>query len=191
MAQITKLESYITESKDYWGTSVTTLERAVTGAKSNMLWVDSNIPSIIAYLQNDDPKSYRLGDKIKPTRYVVKLEPFLEESDGEKRFSFEGSVDIYLKTDQNNIFEITLHSFGLDIDHTKTSLTESLVPNNVIVVGEPIADTETQKIVFPLKGDLTKDVEYKLSLTFTGVLSSEDDMHGFYRSSYTQDGKTL
>lgn len=132
-----------------------------------------------------------MGDKVKPTRYVVKLEPFLEESDGDKRFTFEGSVDIYLKTDVANVFEITLHSLGLEIDHTKTTLTEALMPENVIEINEPVPHIETQKLVFPLSQILTKDIEYKLSLTFTGELSSEEDMHGFYRSSYTQDGETM
>lgn len=149
-----------------------------------------NKPTIIE-VTSDDEVNYRLGDDITPTKYVVKLEPFMDESDGDKRFTFEGSVDIYLKTNLENVNEITLHSVGLEIDHTKTTLTEALTPANSIQVETPVPYTETQKLVFPLTQILSKDVEYKLTLTFTGVLSSETDMHGFYRSSYTQDGETL
>lgn len=132
-----------------------------------------------------------MGDKVKPSKYVVKLEPFLELSDGDKQFTFEGSVDIYLAATVANVFEITLHSVGLEIDHTKTTLTQVSAPDNVIEVKEPVPNDKTQKLVFPLTEELTKDIEYKLSLTFTGVLSSEDDMHGFYRSSYLENGQIM
>lgn len=151
--------------------------------------LDENVPFVIE--ARDDDINYRLTDEVLPSRYVVKLEPFMEETDGEKRFSFEGSVDIYLKTDLQNINEIVLHSVGLDIDDSKTTLSQTLAQNNIIAVGTPIADDVTQKLTFPLGQALVNFIEYKLSLTFTGKLSSEEDMHGFYRSSYVQDGETL
>lgn len=84
--------------------------------------------------------------------------------------------------DTNNI---TLHAFDMKIDEdfTNIRLYEYLVESNKkIEIAEQRNDTERQFYVIKTRNTLRKDEQYVVHLKFTGNLN--DDLEGFYRSSY-------
>nr|CAD7410180.1 unnamed protein product [Timema cristinae] len=126
--------------------------------------------------------NYRLPTSISPISYIVYLVPFHPE-----QFKFTGNVTITV-----NVTEVTnsvrLHANRLDIG--SWGITNKVVTElPVSVIGAPVTDNSTTTdlhfLTLNLSRNLTLGQQYDISFNFTGTL--EDDMYGFYRSSYTVD----
>lgn len=87
---------------------------------------------------------------------------------------------------------IIIHSHKLNYTSTKNGHGERLATlnsrENAPAIKSSWLQPETQYLVIQLDGKLTKGVKYELSLKFTGELA--DDLGGFYRSEYKEDGVT-
>ncbi|XP_058975541.1 membrane alanyl aminopeptidase [Musca domestica] len=126
-------------------------------------------------------ENYRLITDIEPINYNVSLKPYLLDSDpSEKRFTFDGEAYITIKP-KVTTSTLVLHSKNLKYSlrefyakskpDVKTTL-PAVEPNNV-----------TDIVTYTLTSALVANQEYVLHFVYTGTM--DDDMHGFYRSSYT------
>lgn len=116
----------------------------------------------------------RLSSDVIPLRYQLHLTPDLDA------FVFSGDESIVL-TLKKPIREITLHAIELLIDSASIKHGAQSAEATKISYDEK-AETATLRFEKPIpKGMAT------LSLAFRGTLN--DRMHGFYRSSYTHEGK--
>lgn len=131
--------------------------------------------------------NYRLPTIVVPHHYVVELTPYFTSQNGKEKFTFDGKVDITLSTEENDITEIVLHAHELDISGTPRLRDEILTLTEIRIVSRT-QDARTHKYTLSLEKPLPPRRRYVLSLQFVGKLST--DMHGFYRSSYAENGVT-
>lgn len=143
----------------------------------------------------DVKQNYRLNDDIVPIDYTIEVTPYFDNNTvGKKAFTFDGIVIIQLKALKSNVSEITLHYDDLIIK--KKSLTTKpgyFAPfpwtvQYLTIIGDSY-DNITNKYTLKMEKALNKFEIYTLNFEFTGNLQT--DMHGFYRSSYTENGQTM
>lgn len=128
---------------------------------------------------NVNKEDFRLITPIYPESYDICLQPYLLDSDGDKQFTFDGSVTIKISTHEPTK-ELKLHIKNLKIlekyvlkkDGTKYCDLKILNQNNV-----------TNIWTFSLGKTLTSKSSKQIFFRFIG--SMDTDMQGFYRSSYT------
>ncbi len=112
----------------------------------------------------------RLSKDVTPLKYDIKLHPDLEN------FTFAGTetIAVHLLKDTK---EITLHSKDIDIETVRIDkdFTKKISYD---------AKSETATFIFDKK--IPKG-RHTLTIAFTGILN--DQMRGFYRSSYIYEGK--
>lgn len=118
-------------------------------------------------------KSVRLPKYIAPERYAITLRPDMDA------FVFEGEETIHL-TLSRPVKEITLHAKDLQVVSAEYSKIKNEIWAGKISYNDK---AETVTLRFPKKLPLGKG---KLQLTFRGVLNNE--LRGFYRSSYMHEG---
>uniref|UniRef100_A0AAQ5YGB0 Aminopeptidase n=1 Tax=Amphiprion ocellaris TaxID=80972 RepID=A0AAQ5YGB0_AMPOC len=131
---------------------------------------------------------YRLPSNLVPNHYNVTLRPRLTpDASGKYIFTGESSVEFHCAEATNLIL---IHSHKLTYSPVSNGLLARLtaVNNGDTVPGiESVwLQNETQYLVVQLKGDLTKGNYYILETIFEGELA--DDLGGFYRSEYTENG---
>ncbi|KAJ5701755.1 hypothetical protein N7488_009303 [Penicillium malachiteum] len=118
-----------------------------------------------------------LPTNVKPVHYDLTLEPNFE------KFTYDGSVVIDLNVNEDTDF-ISLNSNEITI-HSATVLSKgSVVESNPEISMNKDAQTATIKF----NQALAAGSDAQLKLTFTGILN--DNMAGFYRSSYKENGET-
>ncbi|MBL8030016.1 MAG: M1 family metallopeptidase [Candidatus Doudnabacteria bacterium] len=115
-----------------------------------------------------------LSKYIKPERYKLSVKPSLEN------FVFEGKEMVYLEL-LKPVKEITLHAKDL-----KVTDVEFKIRNLKFQTVKIKYDTKAETVTFVFSKALLKG-KGELSLKFKGVLN--DFMRGFYRGSYTHEGK--
>lgn len=130
--------------------------------------------------------NYRLPTTIWPQHYVLEVTPYFRTEHGKEEFTFDGKVDITLSAIVREIREITLHSDGLNISSV-IQLRDAIAPSTEIKVLSLIDDPRTHKYTLGLEKALPENRQYVLSLQYVGSL--RNDMFGFYRSSYEEDGQ--
>lgn len=125
---------------------------------------------------------FRLPTALKPTHYVVRLQPFLSGN-----FSVLGHVDLEL-TALTEASNITLHVADIDIQLDSIRVAPSSAPAETsIPISRTEDDTSKDFFVVHLGQKLLEGENYTLSLDFEGYLN--DQLKGFYRSSYqAEDG---
>jgi len=121
----------------------------------------------------------RLPTNIQPSSYMIHLIPFIIPDN----FTISGHVDIDLDVSEPSD-NITIHIYDITI-HEKdvTVLTED--GGMVDIVGHSY-DEERQFYIIHL-AEAPESSKLTLSIFFTGVLN--DELAGFYRSSYTENGE--
>lgn len=129
--------------------------------------------------------NYRLNDDIEPINYKITLTPHLENK------TFDGMVDIDLKTMKTGVTEIVLHKKDLDITRqqliTKPTIANFYAPSVLSIIGNQV-DPITEKYTIILTTALEPNQTYTLTFDYTGKLRT--DMHGFYLSSYLEGNTT-
>lgn len=110
--------------------------------------------------------------------------PFLEEGN----FTTSGTMVMTLFV-ADDTRKIIFHANDLDIDQSSLTVKRA-IDKATIEVAEQDYDRNSQRYTVTMKDDLVHDVVYELTVKFTGLLNN--NMQGFYRSSYTgiKDGKT-
>ncbi|XP_013106936.1 membrane alanyl aminopeptidase [Stomoxys calcitrans] len=127
-----------------------------------------------------DP-NYRLPLTIHPENYNITLRPYLLETDpANNRFTFDGELYLTIvPAEPTN--QLVMHTKNLKF--TKREYWSTASPNNVIALPNVEPDNVTDIITYTLTTAMAKDQKYVLHFVYTGTM--DDDMHGFYRSSYT------
>ncbi|MDR3642986.1 MAG: M1 family metallopeptidase [Candidatus Doudnabacteria bacterium] len=121
-------------------------------------------------------KNVRLSKQIKPERYELFIKPDL------KTFAFDGEETISL-TLGKPVSEITIHAKELDVYSAHFGIGNQKVE----IKSESISyDVKNETVTFSFGKTLPRG-RGVLNLKFKGVLNEK--MRGFYRSSYTHQGK--
>jgi aminopeptidase N len=128
---------------------------------------------------------WRLTGETKPSWYNITLKPLSLVNNTESLFLFEGHAHIHFKTNETRN-EIKLHSRNLNF--TEMCVYVPNTPNQCNKVQRTEHDLKTDIMTIQYLSGFTKDVEYVLYFEYMG--SMDDDMHGFYRSSYV-DSKNV
>ncbi|HWE70388.1 MAG TPA: M1 family metallopeptidase, partial [Acidimicrobiales bacterium] len=121
----------------------------------------------------DDPSTYRLATTVVPHRYRLELTPDLPAA------TFAGDAEIEV-TVQQAVDSITLNAAELAI--AAAELTET--SGRTLVATAVTLDEEEERATISFPEALTPGPA-TLHLTFTGILN--DKLHGFYRSTFTDD----
>lgn len=119
----------------------------------------------------------RLPRSIVPEHYDVELRPHIVPDN----FTFDGKVRILVRVVQatNNV---TLHVHNLTVDSDSIRLTDAR-SGDVLPVSSTSEDEEKQFYVLHPKDNLVQGKTYEVYMEFVGSLN--DQLAGFYRSSYT------
>ncbi|KAM4733439.1 aminopeptidase N-like [Anableps anableps] len=137
---------------------------------------------------NEPWDKYRLPKTLVPLHYNVTLWPRLKPDPTTGLYIFTGASFVEFEcVEETNL--ILIHSHKLNYtamrDGTIASLT-AVSSASTPSIKSSWQQTETQYLVLQLDGKLLKGHRYQLYTSFTGELA--DDLGGFYRSVYTEDG---
>ncbi|KAJ5128911.1 hypothetical protein N7448_002620 [Penicillium atrosanguineum] len=118
-----------------------------------------------------------LPTNVKPVHYDLTLEPNFE------KFTYDGTVVIDLQVNEDTDF-ISLNSNQIDIHSAVVS------SKGTVVESKPDISINKNNQVATIKFNqaISAGSDAQLKLTFTGILN--DNMAGFYRSSYKVNGET-
>ncbi|XP_054632557.1 alanyl (membrane) aminopeptidase b, tandem duplicate 1 [Dunckerocampus dactyliophorus] len=138
---------------------------------------------------NNPWDKYRLPKNLIPDHYNVSLWPRLTANERDGLFFFTGDSSVEFKcAEETNL--ILIHSNKLNYTKYENNHLAMLVSvdggSKAPSIVSSWLQTETQYLVLELDGKLTKDHMYRLHTKFTGELA--DDLGGFYRSEYMEDG---
>ncbi|XP_061102909.1 aminopeptidase Ey-like [Conger conger] len=133
---------------------------------------------------NDPWDQYRLPDTLRPEYYNVTLWPRLSV-DQNGMFIFTGSSSVVFTCVKETDL-ILIHSNKLNLTTFDMARLTAVGPAAVPTVETTWLQTETQYLVVQLSGMLTVGQAYQLDTEFQGELA--DDLGGFYRSEYVEDG---
>ncbi|XP_023669966.2 aminopeptidase N-like [Paramormyrops kingsleyae] len=130
--------------------------------------------------------NFRLPDSLLPKSYNVTLWPRLQKNkQGTYIFTGASSV-IFTCAKETNLILIHCHKLNLTMTNgfhaTLTSLGGESTPSIITTR----LQEQTQYLVIQLNGNLAVGKFYSLKTKFKGELA--DDMEGFYRSEYEEDG---
>lgn len=143
------------------------------------LWLQNELETF----EDIQPSEYRLNTSVKPSHYKIELEPFFDEPQKDP-FTFDGNVVITLRAQMAGVKDIELHANDLTIK--KVSLKYN---NNTEISTVTSYQNATHKLKVSVTDALNHDIDYKLEIDYAGKLN--DDMHGFYRSYYNEDGRKV
>ncbi|XP_043934235.1 aminopeptidase N [Protopterus annectens] len=129
----------------------------------------------------------RLPTTLVPEHYDIRLQPHLEPN-GNNMYIFEGSSSVYFICAEETDL-ILIHSRKLNYT-MQAGFHASLTSDDPSVTVPRITNTTLQikndYLIVQLDQKLVKDKTYKLLTNFIGELA--DDLAGFYRSEYIEDG---
>lgn len=139
--------------------------------------------SVLAQTARSD---YRLPTNVKPSNYHLTVTPYLKAAVGKPQFTFDGIVIITLQTDQTGVNSIVLHQRDLTFGNDQIRLTRE---NDVTQISVTASHNDTtNKLTLNLSTSLVQNQKYTLRIEYTGLLNN--NMYGFYRSSYVENGVT-
>ncbi|KAE8618156.1 hypothetical protein XENTR_v10009290 [Xenopus tropicalis] len=137
--------------------------------------------------QSNDPwNKYRLPKTLSPVHYDVELQPFLvKNADG--LYVFRGkSTAFFICNDATDL--IIIHSNKLN--HTKFNSFDAKLQDGAtdVALKSTFFQKDKQFLVVQAAANLVPGKQYGLYTEFVGELA--DDLAGFYRSEYLEDGVT-
>nr|XP_020441353.1 aminopeptidase Ey-like [Monopterus albus] len=163
-----------------------------TPAPSNKPWTTpapSNKPWTTPAPSNKPWDKYRLPNSLVPDNYNVTLWPRLTADLTTGLYIFTGHSSVEFECAEETDL-ILIHSNKLNYTKLDNGKFARLVSVNSAVKAPSIKDSwlqnVTQYLVLQLDGKLVKGHRYHLYAEFTGELA--DDLGGFYRSEYIEDG---
>ncbi|KAK2841765.1 hypothetical protein Q5P01_011965 [Channa striata] len=140
---------------------------------------------------NNPWDKYRLPTSLMPESYNVSLQPRLTPVNGTEFYIFTGESTVeFVCVEETDL--ILIHSHKLNYSQFENGQPAMLVSLDTAVEAPSIKSTQmqtvTQYLVIHLNGKLVKGQRYRLYTIFTGELA--DDLGGFYRSVFDEDGVT-
>jgi aminopeptidase N len=157
----------------------------LSSAASSPLWLR---PDSISHSRSLE--EYLLPKSLVPTRYDIHLIPYLDVNfpTPEKKFTFDGVVTIRIICREDTSF-IKMHAFDIDIASLDMIKVKKVSPEEVVQVKSfTFSDKDDDRHFFTieLEQPLTAQNTYDVEITYIGHLN--EDMEGFYRSSYMEGG---
>lgn len=119
-----------------------------------------------------------LPKHVKPERYFLNITPYIYEGN----FTFDGEVTIHLAVVEETK-ELTFHGVELTIHEIKIHEKDD---DHLIYIVRQLEDVPRNFHILTLGSSLEVGKQYILSIKYTGILN--DNLHGFYRSSYEEKG---
>lgn len=184
---VDKFELFIENNNEGLSSISSSLNSYLTLAEYELNWFNENSPAIIEWLsetyEEEDTNTtsdYRLPTTILPESYDIYLTPYLEVDN----FVFSGEVYIVM-TVVNETSQIVLHAYELTIEQIAVYVN---VIDSVTVSGRSY-NSLTQKLTLYFDSVFSAGTSITVYFAYTGILN--DEMKGFYRSSYkAADGTT-
>ncbi|CAH2070917.1 unnamed protein product, partial [Iphiclides podalirius] len=118
----------------------------------------------------------RLPTSVKPDRYYLKLTPYIFEGN----FTFDGEISVIV-TVKNETNQLIFH--GVELTYHRIKLLKKENGEEVQIVRRT-EDVPRQFQILTLNEALIAGKQYYLNVSYTGILN--DNLHGFYRSSYEE-----
>ncbi|KAI7812168.1 alanyl (membrane) aminopeptidase b, tandem duplicate 1 [Triplophysa rosa] len=141
-------------------------------------------PTVPTTAPSNEPwDQWRLPQTLEPEFYKVLLWPRLQPNPTTGLYIFTGSSSVVFKCVQETDL-ILIHSSKLNMTKDPTLTAHGCTPAPSI--RSTWMQTKTQYLVIHLEGKLTVGEKYELHTEFVGELS--DDLGGFYRSEYIENG---
>ncbi|XP_053320870.1 aminopeptidase N-like [Spea bombifrons] len=136
---------------------------------------------------SDEPwNKYRLPKSLIPYHYDVELKPVLEKNP-QGLYVFSGKSTAYFTCrEATNL--VLIHSNKLNYTTTPTKAILRDAALNTLAISNIREVPVTQYLVIHAANDLEVGKNYSLYTEFVGELA--DDLAGFYRSEYVEDGQT-
>ncbi|XP_012723064.2 aminopeptidase N [Fundulus heteroclitus] len=137
---------------------------------------------------NEPWDQYRLPKTLVPDHYNVTLWPRLKPDPTTQLYIFTGVSSVEFECVEDTDL-ILIHSNKLNyttLENGKFAKLSAVNSASVPSISSSWLQTETQYLVLQLDGKLVKGQRYQLYTEFTGELA--DDLGGFYRSVYTENG---
>ncbi|XP_068081869.1 uncharacterized protein [Anabrus simplex] len=131
----------------------------------------------------DASDSYRLPLEVLPYSYSIQLVPYLDEGDSTRQFTFDGNVSIIVQA-QRSTSSITLHAADMELHGLPTII--EVGSGRVFRVSNVTRDLTKDFLVIHLAESLSQGRTYRVDIDYTGNLN--DNLDGFYRSSYEVNG---
>ncbi|XP_050422404.1 aminopeptidase N isoform X2 [Adelges cooleyi] len=133
----------------------------------------------------------RLPTSVIPDSYSIRIIPFLWAGNS----TFEGQVDIIVNVTVS-VDSITLHAVDLNMTECTVIRYPKIVPNEHMMMDDSVfvhiqetqQDLSKQFFIIKFKDSQPADYQYKIHIKYTGRL--QDNMEGFYKSSYTVGNTT-
>jgi aminopeptidase N len=135
---------------------------------------------LLTFVVGAIPNKYRLPRGISVSKYEIEITPYFEDIGSNAAFTFDGKVVITLSTTWTNVSAIILHASNLDVKSLVLQNGDTTIPTN------PFGhEVDTDKLIIRLDENLEENVNYTLTMQYIGKL--EDNLRGFYRSSYIEE----
>uniref|UniRef100_A0AAZ3R2H9 Aminopeptidase n=1 Tax=Oncorhynchus tshawytscha TaxID=74940 RepID=A0AAZ3R2H9_ONCTS len=152
-----------------------------------MLTTASPTTSSTLSTPKDPWEHYRLPDSLSPVSYNITLWPRLvvNASTGLYIFTGQSAVVFQCKKD-TDLIVIHCNKLNLTLLNGHHARLTGLDGATAPTVKTSWLQVKTEYLVIQLNGKLTAGKSYRLSTDFQGELA--DDLKGFYRSEYTEDG---
>lgn len=170
LANVTKYElSHCDQSK------LTVLPLPTENSKSVVPLELTPIPDVT---DEEEPtiQDVRLPTNVKPEMYFLKLVPYIYEGN----FTFDGEISIILIV-RNDTQLLTFHAVDLNFHDLKVYQKDD---GKMLRIVKRTEDVPRQFQILTLSETLKSGKRYVLNATYTGILN--DNLHGFYRSSYDE-----
>nr|QEV86803.1 aminopeptidase N8 [Chilo suppressalis] len=139
-------------------------------------------------IQNvNSDQNYRLNTPIRPSEYSVVITPYFNTDDS-KAFTFDGEVTITFTTNEITN-QIKLHSENLTFAAENVTVSVPSSSNRIELDNtNPLNfDTFYTFAFINLQTELQVGVVYELKIVYTGPI--RDDLNGFYRNYYIENGE--
>lgn len=135
---------------------------------------------------NEPWDKYRLPDTLSPQYYNVTLWPRLTmDSQGMYIFTGESGV-VFTCVKETDLILIHCHKLNLTLFEGRHAKLMGMYNAKAPAIRKTWFQEETQYLVIQLEGTLKSGEVYQLYTKFRGELA--DDLEGFYRSEYEEDG---
>uniref|UniRef100_A0A672ZLD5 Aminopeptidase n=1 Tax=Sphaeramia orbicularis TaxID=375764 RepID=A0A672ZLD5_9TELE len=165
--------------------TTTTTSTGTTGTTGTTTGGPTTPPS------NETWDKYRLPTTLKPDHYNLTLRPHLKPDPTTQIYHFTGSSSVEFICESETDL-ILIHSNKLIYYNQTNGQMASLKAvdpgHNAPSIKSTFLKTETQYLVIQLDGNLMAGQRYQLHTEFIGELA--DDLGGFYRSEYKENGET-
>lgn len=152
---------------------------------SGLTYASTNVPVLVTKPNKAPGINFALPVEYEVYDYWIELTPYFNTND-DKQFTFEGKSRMRVLP-LETLSSITLHASGLKISEDQITVTNTATDQHIHIGGVvyPGNDLVTLNFDSPVQKENYYLIEFG---QYSGII--RDDMDGFYRSSYKQNGTT-